>query len=166
MMPAAPGFFPDHKHVETFSEILEEDYDEEVPWFIISFLSKTPESKTSQTSYVTLDLGTIDPSVIASAEHYALIVSALTSQRCIYLIFLQGLETNTPMLQLGSMIFEGTYENLLGSELLLTDAPSGMGHPYAAYVSPSFNVFDELRRKAETKANALRPCLRAPYSFP
>lgn len=29
------------------------------------------------------------------------------------------------MLQIGSMIFKGTYEDLLGSELLLTETPGG-----------------------------------------
>ena len=47
----------------------------------------------------------------------------------------QGLDTSTPMLQLGSVIFEGTYENLLGSELLLSDGPSGMDHCDPAHVA-------------------------------
>ena len=38
---------------------------------------------------------------------------------------LQGLDTDMPMIQLGSMIFKGTYQNLLGSELLLSESPSG-----------------------------------------
>jgi hypothetical protein len=53
----------------------------------------------------------------------------------IFICFLQGLDTNTPMLQLGSVIFEGTYENLLGSELLLSDGPSGMDYYDPAHVA-------------------------------
>lgn len=71
-----------------------------------------------------------------------LMVSCL-SYICIYLP--QGLDTNTPMLQLGSVIFEGTYENLLGSELLLNDGPSGMGYYEPAHVAFAVNLFDDSR---------------------
>lgn len=36
MPDAASGFFPGHKHVESFLEALEEDYDEEVLVLILS----------------------------------------------------------------------------------------------------------------------------------
>lgn len=36
MPDAASGLFPGHKHVESFLEALEEDYDEEVSVFILS----------------------------------------------------------------------------------------------------------------------------------
>lgn len=35
--------------------------------------------------------------------------------------FPKGLDTRTPMLQLGSMTYQGTHETLLGSEVLLSE---------------------------------------------
>ncbi|KAF8323974.1 hypothetical protein DL93DRAFT_2027817, partial [Clavulina sp. PMI_390] len=55
------------------------------------------------TSYVTLDFGNIDTTPIDNASSYTLI----------------GLDTPTPFLQVGPLIFKGEYDDLLGSELLL-----------------------------------------------
>lgn len=86
MMPdAASSLFPGHNHVEHFSEALGEDYDEEALCFIRILIRTITDSNISQISYVTLDFGTIDPGIIASAQFYALIVSiyALCRSVCV-----------------------------------------------------------------------------------
>ncbi|KAI0294097.1 hypothetical protein B0F90DRAFT_1336342 [Multifurca ochricompacta] len=56
-------------------------------------------------SYVTLDLGTVEPTLVPSSSTYRLI----------------GLDTPTPFLQLSGTIFQGTHQSLLGTELLFTE---------------------------------------------
>ncbi|KAH9979540.1 hypothetical protein BGW80DRAFT_1164465 [Lactifluus volemus] len=56
-------------------------------------------------SYVTLDLGPVEPSLVPSSSTYRLI----------------GLDTPTPFLQLSGTIFQGTHQSLLGTELLFTE---------------------------------------------
>ncbi|KAH9959327.1 hypothetical protein BC827DRAFT_514201 [Russula dissimulans] len=56
-------------------------------------------------SYVTLDLGAVEPSLVPSSSTYRLI----------------GLDTPSPFLQLSGTIFQGTHQSLLGTELLFTE---------------------------------------------
>ncbi|KDQ14284.1 hypothetical protein BOTBODRAFT_32759 [Botryobasidium botryosum FD-172 SS1] len=77
---------PGYKQVEAFSPELEDEYEEE-------------------TTYVTLDLGLVGPSLVANSTSYRLI----------------GLDTPTPYLQLSDQIFKGEYYTLLGSEILFAD---------------------------------------------
>jgi len=56
-------------------------------------------------SYVTLDLGAVEPTLVPSSSTYRLI----------------GLDTPTPFLQLSGTIFQGTHQSLLGTELLFTE---------------------------------------------
>ncbi|KAJ8473946.1 hypothetical protein ONZ51_g7529 [Trametes cubensis] len=78
---------PGYKHVDSFGP--DEDYetDEEI-------------------EYVTLDLGTIEPTLVPSSSTYRLI----------------GLDTPTPYLQLSGTKLKGQHQSLLGTELLFTEA--------------------------------------------
>ncbi|KAG2083528.1 hypothetical protein BD769DRAFT_1633148 [Suillus cothurnatus] len=55
--------------------------------------------------YVTLDLGTVEPTLLPSSSTYRLV----------------GLDTPTPFLQLSGSFFRGQHDTLLGSELLFTE---------------------------------------------
>ncbi|KAG6905034.1 hypothetical protein DXG01_005513 [Tephrocybe rancida] len=59
--------------------------------------------------YVTLDLGSIEPSLVPSSSTYR--------------YRLIGLDTPAPFLQLSGTILKGRHETLLGSEILFTDPP-------------------------------------------
>ncbi|KIK99501.1 hypothetical protein PAXRUDRAFT_131935 [Paxillus rubicundulus Ve08.2h10] len=85
-MPAQT-LVPGYKQVESFGP--DEDYlDEE-----------------EEVSYVTLDLGMVEPTLLPSSSTYRLI----------------GLDTPTPFLQLSGSIFKGRHDTLLGTELLFTE---------------------------------------------
>ncbi|KAH9979810.1 hypothetical protein BJV74DRAFT_779761 [Russula compacta] len=56
-------------------------------------------------SYVTLDLGAVEPTLVPSSSTYRLI----------------GLDTPSPFLQLSGTIFQGSHQSLLGTELLFTE---------------------------------------------
>ncbi|KAI0064847.1 hypothetical protein BV25DRAFT_194013 [Artomyces pyxidatus] len=58
-----------------------------------------------EVTYVTLDLGSVEPTLVPSSSAYRLI----------------GLDTPTPFLQLSGTIFQGKHQNLLGTELLFTE---------------------------------------------
>ncbi|KAF8493736.1 hypothetical protein F5888DRAFT_1806062 [Russula emetica] len=58
-----------------------------------------------EVSYVTLDLGAVEPTLVPSSSTYRLI----------------GLDTPTPFLQLSGTIFQGVHQSLLGTELLFTE---------------------------------------------
>ncbi|KAK0488686.1 hypothetical protein IW261DRAFT_1588990 [Armillaria novae-zelandiae] len=58
-----------------------------------------------EVSYVTLDLGSVEPSLLPSSASYRLI----------------GLDTPTPFLQLSGTVLKGRHESLLGTELVFTD---------------------------------------------
>ncbi|KAF8840476.1 hypothetical protein BDN67DRAFT_645284 [Paxillus ammoniavirescens] len=85
-MPAQT-LIPGYKQVESFGP--DEDYfDEE-----------------EEVSYVTLDLGMVEPTLLPTSSTYRLI----------------GLDTPTPFLQLSGSIFKGRHDSLLGTELLFTE---------------------------------------------
>ncbi|KAJ7034707.1 hypothetical protein C8F04DRAFT_559513 [Mycena alexandri] len=63
------------------------------------------EYEEEEVTYVTLDLGNVEPTLIPNSSHYRLI----------------GLDTPSPFLQLSGTIFKGRYDTLLGTELLFTD---------------------------------------------
>jgi general transcription factor 3C polypeptide 6 len=82
-----------------------------------------------ETTYVMLDIGAVDPTLLPSSSTYRLIVRAsslrLTSvsrSSSITDRYLQGLDSSTPFLQLSGTIFKGEHNTLLGSELLFMDA--------------------------------------------
>ncbi|KAK0497299.1 hypothetical protein EDD18DRAFT_1161525 [Armillaria luteobubalina] len=58
-----------------------------------------------EVSYVTLDLGSVEPSLLPSSASYRLI----------------GLDTPTPFLQLSGTVLKGRHESLLGTELVFND---------------------------------------------
>jgi len=58
-----------------------------------------------EVSYVTLDLGAVEPTLVPSSSTYRLI----------------GLDTPTPFLQLSGTIFQGVHQSLLATELLFTE---------------------------------------------
>ncbi|KAG6373532.1 hypothetical protein JVT61DRAFT_6174 [Boletus reticuloceps] len=64
-----------------------------------------------EVSYVTLDLGVVEPTLLPSTSTYRLI----------------GLDTPTPFLQLSGSIFKGRHDMLLGTELLFTEEKSAHG---------------------------------------
>ncbi|KAN0078191.1 hypothetical protein V8E55_010248 [Tylopilus felleus] len=85
-MPATT-LVPGYRQVDSFGP--DEDYlDEE-----------------EEVSYVTLDLGVVEPTLLPSTSTYRLI----------------GLDTPTPFLQLSGSIFKGRQDTLLGTELLFTE---------------------------------------------
>ncbi|KAI0704974.1 hypothetical protein BC835DRAFT_711120 [Cytidiella melzeri] len=59
-----------------------------------------------EVEYVTLDLGSIEPTLVPSTSSYRLI----------------GLDGPTPFLQLSGTVFKGEHQALLGTELLFTDS--------------------------------------------
>ncbi|KAG7444403.1 uncharacterized protein BT62DRAFT_971064 [Guyanagaster necrorhizus] len=77
---------PGYKHVDAFGP--DDEYDDE-----------------EEVSYVTLDLGSVEPSLLPSSANYRLI----------------GLDTPTPFLQLSGTVLKGRHECLLGTELLFVD---------------------------------------------
>ncbi|KAJ7730859.1 hypothetical protein DFH07DRAFT_756035 [Mycena maculata] len=80
---------PGYKQVDAFGP--DEEYEEE------------------EVTYVTLDLGNVEPTLIPSSSNYRLI----------------GLDTPTPFLQLSGTIFKGRHDSLLGTELIFTDGKDG-----------------------------------------
>ncbi|KAI0667383.1 hypothetical protein C8Q78DRAFT_376438 [Trametes maxima] len=87
MATPSPALFPGYKHVEAFGPDEEYESEEEV-------------------EYVTLDLGTIEPTLVPSSSSYRLI----------------GLDSPTPYLQLSGTKLKGQHQSLLGTELLFTEA--------------------------------------------
>ncbi|KAH8988666.1 hypothetical protein EDB86DRAFT_2808259 [Lactarius hatsudake] len=68
-----------------------------------------------EVSYVTLDLGAVEPTLVPSTSTYRLI----------------GLDTPTPFLQLSGTIFQGTHQSLLGTELLFTEDKGRSVYPHS-----------------------------------
>ncbi|KAG2093522.1 uncharacterized protein F5147DRAFT_720860 [Suillus discolor] len=62
-------------------------------------------SSDTEEFYVTLDLGTVEPTLLPSSSTYRLV----------------GLDTPTPFLQLSGSFFRGRHDTLLGSELLFNE---------------------------------------------
>ncbi|PBK65833.1 hypothetical protein ARMSODRAFT_939878 [Armillaria solidipes] len=77
---------PGYKQVDAFGP--DDDYEDE-----------------EEVSYVTLDLGSVEPSLLPSSASYRLI----------------GLDTPTPFLQLSGTVLKGRHESLLGTELVFAD---------------------------------------------
>ncbi|KAM6499154.1 hypothetical protein JOM56_004662 [Amanita muscaria] len=86
MESTSTSLYPGYTHVEQFGA--DEDYESE-----------------EEVSYVTFDLGNIEPTLVPSSSTYRLI----------------GLDTPTPYLQLSGTILKGRHDSLLGTELLFTD---------------------------------------------
>ncbi|KAF5378129.1 hypothetical protein D9615_007573 [Tricholomella constricta] len=82
----AASLCPGYKHVDAFGP--PDDYEDE-----------------GEVTYVTLDLGSIEPTLVPSSSTYRLI----------------GLDTPTPFLQLSGTILKGRHETLLGTELIFAD---------------------------------------------
>ncbi|KZT20709.1 hypothetical protein NEOLEDRAFT_1140426 [Neolentinus lepideus HHB14362 ss-1] len=80
------SLFPGYRQVDIFEP--DEEYEDE-----------------EEVSYVTLDMGSIDPTLVPSISSYRFI----------------GLDTPTPFVQLGGSIFKGHHNDLLGTEMLFTD---------------------------------------------
>ncbi|KAG6843872.1 hypothetical protein H0H87_012143 [Tephrocybe sp. NHM501043] len=78
-----------------------------------------------EVTYVTLDLGSIEPTLVPSSASYRLI----------------GLDTATPFLQLSGTILKGRHETLLGSELLF----STDGKPLSPPTTSTRICFHEVR---------------------
>ncbi|KAI8976289.1 hypothetical protein BD414DRAFT_580439 [Trametes punicea] len=87
MATSGSALFPGYKHVEAFGPDEEYESGEEV-------------------DYVTLDLGTIEPTLVPSSSAFRII----------------GLDTPTPYLQLSGTKLKGQHQSLLGTELLFTEA--------------------------------------------
>ncbi|KAG5340657.1 hypothetical protein C0989_000912 [Termitomyces sp. Mn162] len=83
---------PGYKHVQTFGP--DDDYQDE------------------EVAYLTLDLGSIEPTLVPSSSTYRLIADS---------VVMKGLDTPTPFLQLSGTILKGRHESLLGTELIFTD---------------------------------------------
>ncbi|KAJ7119492.1 hypothetical protein C8R44DRAFT_788185 [Mycena epipterygia] len=81
---------PGYKQVEAFGP--DEEYEEE------------------EVTYVTFDLGNVEPTLLPNSSNYRLI----------------GLDTPTPFLQLSGTIFKGRHDALLGTELLFTDGKDAL----------------------------------------
>ncbi|TFK51501.1 hypothetical protein OE88DRAFT_1680309 [Heliocybe sulcata] len=91
------SLFPGFREVQAFGP--DEEYEDE-----------------EEVSYVALDMGSIDPTLLPSISAYRLI----------------GLDTPTPFVQLGGSTFRGRHHDLLGTELFFTDDddPSQRGVKY------------------------------------
>ncbi|KAJ8584179.1 hypothetical protein M405DRAFT_827218 [Rhizopogon salebrosus TDB-379] len=62
-------------------------------------------SEENEVTYVTLDLGTVEPTLLSSSSTYRLV----------------GLDSPTPFLQLSGSFFSGRHDTLIGSELLFAE---------------------------------------------
>lgn len=110
-----PALFPGYKHVEAFGA--DDEY----------------ESKDGvveeEVEYVTLDLGSVEPTLVPSSSSYRLIVSPrvvhphTTCSRPLDTP-IQGLDTPTPFLQLSGTMLKGQHVSLLGTELLFAEGAS------------------------------------------
>ena len=100
----APGF----RQVDTFGsdDLYERDESGEI---------------IEEVSYVTLDLGAVEPTLVPSTSTYRLIVRRNTLSWRSQSKLVQGLDTPAPFLQLSGTIFQGTHQSLLGTELLFTE---------------------------------------------
>ncbi|KAJ8469759.1 hypothetical protein ONZ45_g16783 [Pleurotus djamor] len=110
-----PGF----KQVEEFGP--DEEYEDE-----------------EETTYVTVDLGAVEPTLLPSSAEYRLI----------------GLDTPTPFLQLSGTIFKGYHDTLLGTELLFSEDKDATGRPLRHIASSEQRVrFKEvqLERKGSSE---------------
>ncbi|KAG7442116.1 uncharacterized protein BT62DRAFT_936471 [Guyanagaster necrorhizus] len=88
--------------------------------------------------YVTLELGHVEPTLIASCDSYQLI----------------GLDTATPFLQLAGTVLKGRHETLLGTELLFSDATDASTDSVSYVKSTRQRIyFREVRleKKSKTK---------------
>ncbi|KAF5350302.1 hypothetical protein D9757_013193 [Collybiopsis confluens] len=102
-IPNINSLCPGYKHVEEFGA--DDEYeDEDVEEF-----------------YVTLDLGSAEPTLIPSSSTYRLV----------------GLDTPTPFMQLSGTVLQGKYENLLGTELFFTESKDNQDRTkrHLSYVS-------------------------------
>ncbi|TFK85183.1 hypothetical protein K466DRAFT_664668 [Polyporus arcularius HHB13444] len=86
------ALFPGYEQVDAFGP--DEDYE--------SHDGEVEE----EVEYVTLDLGTVEPTLVPSSSSYRLI----------------GLDTPTPFLQLSGTMLKGQHVSVLGTELLFTEA--------------------------------------------
>ncbi|KAM5530680.1 hypothetical protein V8D89_015652 [Ganoderma adspersum] len=102
------SLLPGYKHVESFGP--DSEYEEE------------------EVEYVTLDLGTVEPTLVPSSSSYRLI----------------GLDTPTPFLQLSGTMLKGEHVSLLGTELLFSEAA-------AAGSSPGVNAEEQPHERAQGK---------------
>ncbi|KAI0366474.1 hypothetical protein BV20DRAFT_1055614 [Pilatotrama ljubarskyi] len=118
---ASSSLFPGYKHVEGFGPDDEYESEEEV-------------------EYVTLDLGTIEPTLVPSSSSYRLI----------------GLDTPTPYLQLSGTKLKGQHQSLLGTELLFAEASDDQQHQHAQGKKPLVHVATTERR-IRFKEVELRP---------
>ncbi|KAA1470762.1 hypothetical protein DENSPDRAFT_73338 [Dentipellis sp. KUC8613] len=84
---------PGYRQVESFGP--DDDYE------------RTAEGDIEEeVSYITLDLGNVEPTLVPSSSTYRLI----------------GLDTPHPFLQLAGTVFKGRHQDLLGTELIFADA--------------------------------------------
>ncbi|KAI6127109.1 hypothetical protein EDD17DRAFT_1490699 [Pisolithus thermaeus] len=90
-MPAQ-SLAPGYRQVEAFGP--DEEYEDE-----------------EEVSYVTFDLGTVEPTLLPNSSTYRLI----------------GLDSPTPYLQLAGSVFKGRHDRLLGTELLFTEEKNDKG---------------------------------------
>ncbi|KAL1678742.1 hypothetical protein EV122DRAFT_211408 [Schizophyllum commune] len=125
-MSTKQSLFPRHTRVDDFGP--DEDYED------------------SEETYVTLDLGGTEPTLVPNSSSYRLI----------------GLDTPTPYLQLSGTILKGTHDNLLGTELLFANSecestPSSSTVSHLANTSQriSFRAV-QLRKKDATPAPTKR----------
>ncbi|KAI0075017.1 hypothetical protein K474DRAFT_1676667 [Panus rudis PR-1116 ss-1] len=88
------GLVPGYRHVQEFSPIPD------------TYETDSDGNIEEETFYVTLDLGTVEPTLVPKTSEYRLI----------------GLDTPTPFLQLSGAIFKGEHHRLLGTEIIFTDA--------------------------------------------
>ncbi|CAE6432407.1 unnamed protein product [Rhizoctonia solani] len=65
--------------------------------------SRPIEDDLDETFYLTLELGPVDPSLLVNCASIRLV----------------GLETPTPFIQLGDLVFQGVHARTLGTELVL-----------------------------------------------
>ncbi|KDR71816.1 hypothetical protein GALMADRAFT_126758 [Galerina marginata CBS 339.88] len=86
MMDRPPSLCPGYRQVDAFGP--DEEYEDE-----------------EEVCYVTLDMGSVEPTLVPSSTTYRLI----------------GLDTPTPFLQLQGTVLKGRHDLLLGTELIFTD---------------------------------------------
>ncbi|KAI6008751.1 hypothetical protein F5J12DRAFT_825363 [Pisolithus orientalis] len=120
-MPAQ-SLVPGYRQVEAFGP--DEEYEDE-----------------EEVSYVTFDLGTVEPTLLSNSSTYRLI----------------GLDTPTPYLQLAGSIFKGRHDSLLGTELLFTEEKTDKSSTKRSLVHAGSTEQRVCFKEVQLKEKARRP---------
>ena len=109
------ALYPGYTHVQSLSTNHEDEEWEEI-----------------EEEYITIDLGSLaEPGLLfaeASSSGFRIVVCrfhAVHFALFLKIVFVKGLDTPTPFIQLAGTVFKGRVDALLGSEMLFEDGKAG-----------------------------------------